>query len=61
MRWFVLFRIWIVTADQLHQALRMHLVAVAVGSILLPHRTVVAAVGDRISLVRRLSGHRADV
>jgi hypothetical protein len=53
------FRMWIVTTDQLHQFLRMHVVAVAVAGILLRHRARHAAVADHIFFARGFGGHRA--
>ncbi|HEX9472200.1 MAG TPA: hypothetical protein VF957_21970 [Bradyrhizobium sp.] len=49
----------VVTADQPHQFLRVHVVAVAIANVLLRHRGVGAAIGDHICLLRRFRGHRA--
>jgi len=53
------FRMRIVTTDEMHQFLRMHLMAVTVAGILLRHRARGAAVGDRICLALGFGGHRA--
>ena len=45
-----------VTADQPHEFLRVHLVAVTVAGILLRHRALAAAVGDNVFLVRKFEG-----
>ncbi len=49
----------VVTADQPHQFLRVHVVAVAIANVLLRHRGLGAAVGDQICLLRWFRGHRA--
>jgi len=51
-------RIRFTTADQPDKFLRMHIIAVAVGGILLRHR-VGAAVSDRLSLLRNFGGYPA--
>ena len=52
-------RVQIVTTDQPHEFLRMHLVAVSFRSILLRHRTLGATIGGRNSLLRKFGKHRA--
>ena len=51
----------IVTADQPDKFLRMHVMAVAVGNVLLRHRTPRAAVCDRIFLLLKFGGYPAQV
>jgi hypothetical protein len=58
---FVFSRVQIVTADQPHEFLRMHLVAVRSRSILLRHRTLGAAIGSLNALLRKLGRPRAHV
>ena len=58
---FALHRIRIMTADQLHQFLRVHLVAVRIIRMLLRHRAMAAAVGNRIFFLRKFGRYRADV
>ena len=58
---FALHRIWIMTADQLHQLLRVHLVAVRIISMLLRHRAKAAAVGNHVFFLRKFGRYRADV
>lgn len=58
---FVFSRVQIVTADQPHEFLRMHLVAVRSRSILLRHRTLDAAIGGLNSLLRKFGRSRAHV
>jgi hypothetical protein len=53
------FRMRIVTTDQLHQFLRMHVMAVTVAGILLRHRARHAAVADHIFFARGFGGDRA--
>lgn len=50
----MLSRLCIVTADQLHEFLRMHRMAVRSHDILLGHRALVATIGDPVSFVRDL-------
>jgi len=59
-RAFALHRIRIMTADQLHQFLRVHLVAVRIISMLLRHRAIGAAVGNHIFFLRKFGRYRGD-
>ena len=47
------FRIAFMTADQSHQLLRMHLMAMGVGNVLLRHRTTI---GADVLVMPRLGG-----
>src|SRR4051794_28155356 len=49
------FPIALMTADQLHQLLRMHVMAMSVGNVLLRHRTTI---GADVLLLPRLGGRR---
>jgi hypothetical protein len=55
-RAFALDRMWIATADQVHQFLRMHLMAVI--SMLLRHRAMGAALGNHIFFLRKCGRYR---
>ena len=61
MRAFMFAGICIVAADQLHEFLRMHLMAVRAAGILLRHWARSAAVGDLMFLVRKFGRHPAHV